>query len=206
METLFEQALEHSFPTKAELVAKRAIRIEALNPDLDDWDGWLGRDVAGIFVYAAEFFGGDLHPTRGEKVYLEPYYNNLEARILEYYQRARELYCLLRDSNQTLWQAVRTVFELMRVDARLAVLHYYHEDPPDYRIVLTEEQLEEALSNESGLNGYLEMLSALNTDKQDTPLNLGKLLKGVFRRQDDLRCTVRLFDVSTEDLAVKIVH
>lgn len=151
-------------PSKEKLYAKRAIKEDKLDPEMDDWDGWLGKDNGGLFSFRSVDVMGSLQPKKGEKIYFKDHYERLENRMIELFREAK----MMKDNAS---DPFSLVFGLMRLEAAILTLSYYHATPPTGKEVLSADELEEAIEHEAQ-SQYLEYYSNFNPKTMHSPFGL----------------------------------
>lgn len=189
--------LEIVIPSKEKLIKERAINISNLNPSLDNWGGWLGEDEKGIYTYELLYKRNNLKPLKGDRIYLNEFYQNIERKIIKYYKKAK--ITLLELSNKTNINCIKTVFALINFESILIILKRIHSKPFDDEMVLTDERLQEVVLNEAAFNGYVNYLSDINSLKVKTPLGIGNLFKDSFKLNFDTNSIVNYSNFSLED-------
>lgn len=175
-------------PSREMLKLLRCYSESSLDPEQDDWDGWLGKDERGIFTYARRIYPYDLKVYKGEKIYIENYYTMLEDKIIELYQEAVKIHRRMKKRHGL--SCITSVLELIYLDAALLVLHIYHHNPPDKKSFLAPDQLEEVLEYEVTMEHYIEYLNAMDEEMRHTPLYIGNWLKDIFDKKHKIQIPI----------------
>ena len=168
-------------PTKQELVRLRAYSEEKFREEMPLMQGWSGEDEGGLYFYekkTVEMNGNDIQESKGKKVYLENYYQELETLILKYYKEAHHI-------NQTKSEGMLKTLELFSVDAVLNVLMLQLKDLMGHPF-LSSSQIYQMIREEGNLQAFFRDMAEIDLDFFETPLGTGALVRQEMKKDSSV--------------------